>query len=121
MGVVDVQQIALARIRIGDMTVRAHPFTLEIEGPEPVSGENIIAQYVLPIVGYVFPIVVAQCTTQGRTRLVWRVHRLAVQIDETQPGQRKNTQSGLNQGIGQSTRKCHQAGQGHLPQQMNEG
>ena len=121
MGMINVEQIALAGIRVGDMAVLTHAYALEIKRLYPMAGENVIAQDMLALGGYIRAIILSQRPAQGGAKVLRRIHRLAVQVDQAQPGQREDTQSGLGQRLGQPTRKGQYSGHSHLPQHMNQG
>ena len=103
--VINIQQIALAGIGIADMAVQAHTLALEMKGLDPVPADNVVAQHMLALSGNIRAIILAQGAAQGRPQVLRRVHGLAVQVDQAQPGQGEKTQPGLGQRVGQTPGK----------------
>ena len=121
MGVVDIQQVALAGIGIADMAVTAHALAFEAKRLQPVSGEDIIGQHGLPGGGDSRAITLAQGAPQSGLQMVGAVRGLAVQVQQPQPGQRENAQARLRQRLLEYARKHEQCGECHLPAQVDQG
>ncbi|MEZ5570183.1 MAG: hypothetical protein R3E54_17890 [Halioglobus sp.] len=99
VGAVDIQQVALARIAIGQVLVHTHPGTVKMEGAQPVRTADVIGQGMLTLIRDVTPVILAQALFQGTTQVQGRFHRLDVQVRKPEPGDTKDAEPHLRERV----------------------
>ena len=121
VGMVNVQQVALAGTGVADIAVPAHTLALEAERFQPVAAEDIVAQQRLPLSGNRRAVTLAQGAPQAGLEVMGAVHGLAVDVQQAQPGQGENAHAGLRQRLAQPSGNRDQDGERKLPPQVNQG